>query len=212
MQSLQPQLDEITAQTRKLVQPERLERNERVIAELFASGIEDRILKAGQPMPAFTLPDAQNKLVHSSDLLAIAPLVVSFFRGRWCPYCITELEAWRDAYRSLRDSGALFVAISPQSIRQNDFTITQHELPFPVLRDEAAKVASAFGTAYTIPESYRDYYRSILVNIPFINDEASWNLPLPATFVVAQDGIIKWSSGFADFRVRPEPEEALAQL
>ena len=212
MQSLQLQLDEITAQTRKLVQPERLERNERVIAELFASGIEDRILKPGQSMPAFDLPDAQNKQVHSSDLLAIAPLVISFFRGRWCPYCITELEAWRDAYRALRDIGALFVAISPQSIRQNDFTITQHELPFPVLRDEAAKVASQFGTAYTIPETYRDYYRSILVNIPFINDEASWNLPLPATFVVGQDGIVKWSSGFADFRVRPEPEDALAQL
>jgi peroxiredoxin len=212
MQSLQPQLDEITAQTRKLVQPERLERNERVIAELFASGIEDRILKAGQAMPSFDLPDAQNKQVHSSDLLSIAPLVVSFFRGRWCPYCITELEAWRDAYRSLRESGALFVAISPQSIRQNDFTVTQHELPFPILRDQASAVAATFGTAYTIPESYRDYYRFILVNIPFINDEASWTLPLPATFVVGQDGIVKWSSGFADFRVRPEPEDALAQL
>ncbi len=212
MQSLQTQLDEITAQTRKLVQPERLERNERVIAELFASGIEDRLLKPGQTMPAFQLPDAQNKLVNSSDLLAIAPLVVSFFRGRWCPYCITELEAWRDAYTLLRERGALLVAISPQSIRQNDFTVTQHELPFPLLRDDAAHVAKTFGTAYTIPESYRDYYRSILVNIPFINDEASWNLPLPATFVVGQDGIVKWSSGFADFRVRPEPSEALGAL
>ena len=84
--------------------------------------------------------------------------------------------------------------------------------PSPILRDQASTVAATFGTAYTIPESYRDYYRSILVNIPFINDEASWNLPLPATFVVGQDGIVKWSSGFADFRVRPEPEEALAQL
>jgi peroxiredoxin len=212
MQSLQIQLDEITAQTRKLVQPERLERNEKVIAELFASGIEERILKPGQPMPAFNLPDAQNKLVHSSDLLAIAPLVISFFRGRWCPYCITELEAWRDAHDQLRARGALLVAISPQSIRQNDFTVSQHDLPFPVLRDEAARTAAAFGAAYSIPESYRDYYRSILVNIPFINDEASWNLPLPATFVVGQDGIVKWSSGFADFRVRPEPEEALSGL
>ncbi len=212
MQSLQTQLDDITAQTRKLVQPERLERNERVIAELFASGIEERILKPGQTIPEFALRDAQNKLVHSSDLLAIAPLVISFFRGRWCPYCITELEAWRDAYSLLRERGALFVAISPQSIRQNDFTVTQHELPFPVLRDEAARVAETFGAAYTIPESYRDYYRSILVNIPFINDESSWNLPLPATFVVGQDGLVKWSGGFADFRVRPEPEEALSKL
>ena len=212
MQSLQSQLDDITAQTRKLVQPERLERNERVIAELFSSGIEDRILKPGQKMPAFHLPDAQNKIVHSTDLLAIAPLVINFFRGRWCPYCITELEAWRDAYKLLREHGGLLVAISPQSVRQNDFTVTQHDLPFPVLRDEAAAVAQLFGAAYAIPESYRDYYRSILVNIPFINDEGSWKLPLPATFVVGQDGLVKWSSGFADFRVRPEPEDALRAL
>jgi peroxiredoxin len=212
MQPLQAQLDDITAQTRKLVQPERLQRNERVIAELFATGIENRILKAGDAMPEFTLPDAHGKLIHSSDLLAIAPLVISFFRGRWCPYCITELEAWRDAYTTLREHGALLIAISPQSIRQNDFTVAQHELPFPVLRDEKAAVAAAFGAGYTVPESYRDYYRSILVNIPFINDENTWRLPLPATFVVGQDGIVQWSSGFADFRVRPEPEEALDAL
>jgi peroxiredoxin len=212
MQPLQTQLDEITAQTRKLVQPERLERNERVIAELFATGIEDKLLKAGDAMPEFALPDAHGKLIRSSDLLAIAPLVISFFRGRWCPYCITELEAWRDAYNTLREHGALLVAISPQSIRQNDFTVTQHELPFPVLRDEKAAVAAAFGAGYTVPESYRDYYRSILVNIPFINDESTWRLPLPATFVVGQNGVLLWSSGFADFRVRPEPEEALSTL
>ncbi len=212
MDPLQAQLDDITAQTRKLVQPERLERNERVIAELFATGIEDKILKAGDSMPEFALPDAQGKLVHSNDLLAIAPLVISFFRGRWCPYCITELEAWRDAYSVLRERGALFVAISPQSIRQNDFTVTQHGLPFPVLRDEKASVAAAFGAGYTVPASYRDYYRSILVNIPFINDEDSWRLSLPATFVIGQNGIVQWSSGFADFRVRPEPEEALSVL
>jgi peroxiredoxin len=212
MQPLQVQLDEITAQTRKLVQPERLERNERVIAELFATGIEDKILKPGDAMPEFALPDAHGKLIRSLDLLAIAPLVISFFRGRWCPYCITELEAWRDAYSTLREVGALLVAISPQSIRQNDFTAAQHSLPFPVLRDEKAAVAAAFGAGYTVPESYRDYYRSILVNIPFINDENSWRLPLPATFVVGQDGVVQWSSGFADFRVRPEPEEALRML
>lgn len=212
MDPLQAQLDDITAQTRKLVQPERLERNERVIAELFATGIEEKILKAGDSMPEFALPDAHGKLVRSNDLLAIAPLVISFFRGRWCPYCITELEAWRDAYSILRERGALFIAISPQSIRQNDFTVTQHELPFPVLRDEKAAVAAAIGAGYTVPISYRDYYRSILVNIPFINDEDSWRLPLPATFVIGQDGVVQWSSGFADFRVRPEPEEALSVL
>jgi peroxiredoxin len=210
--TLQDKLDDITAQTRNLVQPERLELNERAIAELFASGIEDKLLKAGEPAPAFALPDANGRLVRSADLSALGPLVVCFFRGRWCPYCITELETWRDLFPAVRERGALLVAISPQTVRQNDFTVTQHTLPFPLLRDEGAAVAAGFGAAYSVPGSMQSYYRSILVNIPFINGEQSWRLPVPATFVIGRDGVIRWSQGHADFRVRPEPIDALKAL
>ena len=182
--TLQEKLDEITAQTRKLVQPERLELSERAIAELFATGIEDKLLKPGDVAPAFALPDANGKLVRSEDLLALGPLVVCFFRGRWCPYCVTELETWRDLFPAVRERGALLVAISPQTVRQNDFTVMQHSLPFPLLRDEGAAIAEGFGAAYPVPESMQAYYRSILVNIPFINGEQSWRLPVPATFVI----------------------------
>ena len=210
--TLQDKLDDITAQTRNLVQPERLELNERAIAELFASGIEDKLLKAGDAAPVFALPDANGKLVRSADLLALGPLVVCFFRGRWCPYCVTELEMWRDQFPAVRERGALLVAISPQTVRQNDFTVTQHTLPFPLLRDEGAAVAASFGAAYSVPGSMQSYYRSILVNIPFINGEQSWRLPVPATFVIGRDGVIRWSQGHADFRVRPEPTDALKAL
>jgi peroxiredoxin len=210
--TLQDKLDDITAQTRSLVQPERLELNERAIAELFATGIEDKLLKAGEPAPAFALPDANGKLVRSADLLALGPMVVCFFRGRWCPYCVTELETWRDLFPAVRERGALLVAISPQTVRQNDFTVTQHTLPFPLLRDEGAAVAAGFGAAYSVPGSMQSYYRSILVNIPFINGEQSWRLPVPATFVIGRDGVIRWSQGHADFRVRPEPTDALKAL
>jgi peroxiredoxin len=210
--TLQDKLDDITAQTRNLVQPERLELNERAIAELFASGIEDKLLKAGEAAPAFALPDANGKHVRSADLLALGPLVVCFFRGRWCPYCVTELETWRDLFPAVRERGALLVAISPQTVRQNDFTGTQHTLPFPLLRDEGAVLAASFGAAYSLPGSMQSYYRSILVNIPFINGEQSWRLPVPATFVIGRDGVIRWSQGHADFRVRPEPTDALKAL
>ena len=210
--TLQDKLDEITAQTRKLVQPERLELSERAIAELFASGIEDRLLKPGDTAPSFALPDANGRTVSSADLLALGPLVVCFFRGRWCPYCVTELEGWRDLFPALRERGALLVAISPQTVRQNDFTVTQHTLPFPLLRDEAGAVAAQFGAAYAVPAYMQGYYRSILVNIPFINGEPSWRLPVPATFVIGRNGVIQWSQGHADFRVRPEPAEALKLL
>jgi peroxiredoxin len=210
--TLQDKLDEITARTRNLVQPERLEIGERAIVELFATGIEDRLLRPGDIAPAFALPDANGKLVSSVDLLALGPLVVNFFRGRWCPYCVTELEAWRDLFPVLRERGALVVAISPQTVRQNDFAVTQHSLPFPLLRDESAAVAAEFGAAYTVPEAMQGYYRSILVNIPFINGESSWRLPVPATFVIDRSGIIRWAQGHADFRVRPEPAEVIKAL
>jgi peroxiredoxin len=136
--------------------------------------------------------------------------VIKFFRGRWCPYCVTELETWRDLYGTLREREALMVAISPQSERQNDFMAGQHGLPFPVLSDPGNAVAEQFGLVYTVPEYHRAYYLSILVNIPFINGEPSWSLPLPATYVISPAGRVVLAEAHADFRVRPEPAEALA--
>lgn len=219
--SLQDQLDRITQNTRKLVQADRLAVSEQATTDLFNTGIEGRILPTGSMAPSFSLQDTRTgKPIHSTDLLALGPLVVNFFRGRWCPYCVTELETWRDLYPQLRERGALFVAISPQTPRQNDFTIQQHALPFPLLADAGAAVAEKFGIAYTIPEEHRRYYQSILINIPFNNaglsyhnaTEASWRLPLPAVFVIRQDGTIAFSEAHADFRVRPEPADVLGAL
>ena len=210
MTALQDQLDEMTANTRKLVQPERLAASERAVTELFSTGIEDRILPVGATAPSFALNDATGRLVRSQDLLALGPLIIKFIRGRWCSYCATELEAWRDLYGTLRERGALFVAITPQTERQNDFMAGQHSLPFPILSDPGCALAQQFGLAYTVPQYLRDYYLSILVNIPYINGEASWRLPLPATYVLAKDRKVVLAEAHADFRVRPEPEEALA--
>jgi peroxiredoxin len=212
MTALQDQLDEITANTRHLVQPERLAVGERAVAELFASGIEDRILPVGGVAPSFALQDSNGKLVRSEDMLALGPMVVKFFRGRWCPYCMTELESWRDLYGQVREHGALMVAIGPQTVRQSDFMVSQHGLPFPVVSDVGNQLAEQFGLVYAVPEYHRAYYRSILVNIPFVNGDESWRLPLPATYVIARDGRVIFAEAHADFRVRPEPENALAVL
>jgi len=210
--NLQDQLDEITANTRLLVQPERLEVSEKAVTDLFRSGAEDRILRVGAKAPAFSLPDSTGPMVNSSDLLALGPLVINFFRGRWCPYCVTELEAWRGIYPQLREIGALMVAISPQTVRQNDFTAGQHSLPFPLLTDAGCELAEKFGLMYKVPEYHQQYYRSILVNVPFVNGDESWKLPLPATYVVDRGGTILFAEAHADFRVRPEPTEILDLL
>ena len=220
-ESLQDQLDRITQNTRALVQPERLAISEKATADLFNTGIEDRILKAGTQAPAFTLEDARtHKPINYADLIALGPLVVNFFRGRWDPYCITELEAWRDLHTEIRYRGAFLVAISPQTTRQNNFTLQQHAIPYPLLSDPGAAIAEQFGIAHTIPPDYRRYFQSILINIPFNNaglsyhnaTEDSWRLPIPAVFVIDQTNTIVFAEGHADFRVRPEPADILAAL
>jgi peroxiredoxin len=219
--SLQDQLDRITQNTRALVQPERLAVSEKATEDLFNSGIEDLILKIGAQAPAFTLEDAlTHKPVSSVDLLALGPLVVNFFRGRWDPYCVTELEAWRNLHADLRKRGALFIAVSPQTTRQNSFTVEQHGLPYPLLSDPGATLAAQFGIAHTIPRDLRRYYQSILINIPFNNaglsyhnaTEASWRLPLPAVFVINRTNTILFSEAHADSRVRPEPVDIFSAL
>ncbi|MGI4855033.1 MAG: peroxiredoxin family protein [Janthinobacterium lividum] len=219
---LQTQLDEITQNTRKLVQAERLAISEDSISELFASGIEDRVLPVGSVAPEFSLPDAiSGKQIQSSDLLALGPLIVKFFRGRWDPYCVTELEMWRDLYPRIRQSGALFVAVSPQTLRQSDFAVQQHGIPYPILQDANCALAEQFHVAFSVSPVMQQYYRSILVNIPFINsgknvmappDDSVWKLPLPATFVIDPSGTVRFAEAHADFRVRPEPEDVLAAL
>jgi len=212
MTSLQDQLDEITANTRHLVQPERLAISERAVEDLFTTGIEERILQVGASAPDFALRDSNGKVLRSADLLQLGPLIVKFFRGRWCPYCMTELETWRDLYEELRDRGGLMVAVGPQIERQSDFMVGQHGLPFPVLSDAGNKVAEQFGLVYTLPDTMRDYYKSILVNVPFVNGDQSWRLPLPATYVIGQDRNVLFAEAHADFRVRPEPQEVLAMV
>ena len=217
MTSLQDKLDEITANTRELVQAERLAVGERAIGELFETGIEERILPVGALAPEFALNDSSGRVVRSQDMLALGPLVIKFFRGRWCSYCVTELEAWRDLYGQIREHEALMVAISPQTERQSDFMAGQHGLPFAVLADPACALAEQFGLVYTVPEYLRDNYLSIMVNLPFINGEtsggeSSWRLPIPATYVINTAGRVVFAEAYADFRVRPEPQEVLDAL
>lgn len=209
---LQDQLDQITANTRELVQPERLAVGERAIDELLLSGAESRVLTVGAKAPRFELLDFTGRLVRSSDLLALGPAVISFFRGRWCPYCVTELEAWRELAGEVRERGATFIAVSPQTVRHNEFTAGQHSLKFPLLSDPGCELAAGFGLSMTLPPYMQRHYRGILVNIPFINGDQTWRLPLPGTFVVAENSTILYAEAHADFRVRPEPRAVIEAL
>ncbi len=202
MSKLQDQLDQITANTRNLSSRSGWRSASARWQTCMRRGWR-KDSPVGSRAPEFALPDAGGRIIRSSDLLALGPLVINFFRGRWCPYCVTELETWRDLYGAVRKRGVLLIGISPQTVRQNDFTAVQHGLGFPVLTDAGCQVAAKFGLAYAVAPSQQQYYRSILVNIPLVNGDASWRLPLPATYILGRDGTVLFADAHADFRVRP---------
>lgn len=202
--SLAQRLMEIRAGIAQYVRPENQAINERAVAELEASGIAERILPVGAKAPEFTLPDQNGKMVSSAELLSHGKLIIDFYRGRWCPFCVTELETYRDMYEEIKASGAQLVAISPQTVKHSAFTADQHKLRFPVLSDAGNKVARQFGLVYRVPAYQEQLFRSVFINLPLTNGDESWELPLPATYVIGQDGIVLFAQAFADYMKRPE--------
>ncbi len=209
---LTERLLEITAQVRSLVPAEKLAAPDQAAAELEAAGAAQAILPVGTTAPEFELASASGGTIRSADLLATGPLIINFFRGRWCPYCIAELETWQALAAEVTQRGASLVAISPQTVRHNSFTADQHGLTFPVLSDPGNRVARSFGLVHRLPEYLQQHYRRIFVNLPHTNGDDSWELPLPATYVIGREGRVLFAEAFADFKQRPEPLTALRSL
>ena len=184
----------------------------RVIGELKAARFADKVLQVGSRAPAFELKDHNGKPVSSHELLSKGPMVICFFRGRWCPFCVGQLEAMNLVLPQIEKAGASLVAISPQTVQQSFFMADQHKLRFPLLRDAGSQVARQFGLVYRVPDDQQDIYRRAFVNLPFANGDSSWELPIPATFIVNRDGSILYASADEDYTQRPEPIEILQQL
>lgn len=183
----------------------------RATTELIASGQAERALKAGDVAPVFSLPDVQGNLVSSTELLARGALVVSFYRGVWCPYCNMEAQALEQALPAFKARGVSLVAISPQSQANSRKSQRQNGLGFPILSDSGNEVAAAFGLRFKLPDYLAELYLS-LGNMPVINGEQSWTLPMPGRFVIGQDGIILYAEVNPDYTLRPEPTELLPAL
>lgn len=184
----------------------------RAVAELKARNLAAGILPVGSKAPTFELPDHDGKIVLSSELLAKGKLVICFIRGRWCPFCVGQMEAMNLAQPAIERAGASLVAISPQTVKQSFFMHDQHKLKFPLLADPGNKVARQFGLAYRVPTEQESVYRRAFVNLPFTNGDDSWELPIPATYVVARDATILFASANEDYTERPEPADILGFL
>jgi peroxiredoxin len=184
----------------------------RAVEELRQSGIAERVLQPGSKAPSFELPDRNGKIVRSSDLLATGPLVICFFRGRWCPFCVGQMEGMNAIYPQIQKSGASLVAISPQTVHQTDLMADQHKLRFPLLSDAGSKVARAFGLTYRVPDYQQEIYRRVFVNLPFVNGDDEWQLPIPATYLLSREGSVLYASSSPYYTDRPEPAEIVSFL
>jgi peroxiredoxin len=189
-----------------------LDAHARVIAELKANGLAANSLALGAKAPAFTLPDHNGKPVASAELLSQKRLVLCFFRGRWDPFCCGQLEAMNQILPAIQEAGASLAAISPQTVKQSFFMADQHRLRFPLLNDAGNRVARQFGLVYRVPEEQQAIYRRAFVNLPFTNGDESWELPIPATYILDRDSTVLYRSANEDYTERPEPTEILEHL
>ena len=181
-------------------------------AELIASGQAARALKVGDRAPTFALPDSEGATVASAELLANGPLVVTFYRGVWCPYCNMDLQAIEAAAPQVRSLGASLVAISPQTPANARKSQRDNALSFPILSDHGGEVAAAFGQRWHVQDELNAVMTALKVDLATFNDEPSWTLPMPARYVIAPDGMIAYSEVNPDYTRRPDPSELLPIL
>jgi peroxiredoxin len=210
--SLKAELDAFRADFMARVPAGLREAMERADMELAASGILERSLKAGDKAPDFRLPDARGGFVRLNDLLAKGPIVLSFYRGGWCPYCNLELRALQKALPEIAQFGAQLVAISPQTPDESLSTAEKNKLAFCVLSDVGSVAAKSFGIAFDLAEELRSIYARFGHALPDKNGDESWTLPIPATYIIDSDGTIALAFLDVDYRNRLEPAEIMAAL
>jgi peroxiredoxin len=189
-----------------------IETMHRATAELIASGAARRAKKAGDLAPSFSLKDPEGNVISSDALLRKGPLVVSFSRGVWCPYCNMELQALEAAKPAFDRYGASLLAISPQTAPNSRKSVRQNQLTFPILSDVKGKVGTAFGLRLELPDYLIELYKGLKNDLPTFNDDPSWTLPMPARYVIGQDGTILYSEVNPDYTHRPEPEDMIPVL
>lgn len=179
---------------------------------LVAKGLAENAINVGKKFPDFSLPNAEDTKTSLSTLLEKGPLVISFYRGAWCPYCNLEINALQNRLADIQATGAQLIAISPQSPNKSSDQVSASKLTFDVLSDSSNKLAKQCGLVFTLPESLRPIYASWELDIPGHNGDDTFELPMPATFIIGSDGVIKYAFIDMDYTKRLEPEVIVEQL
>ena len=210
--SLKDKIAELSAQAREKIPPQVMEVMMKATEKLKKSDIEAGALKKGDKAPDFTLPDHKGGTTSLAALLASGPVVISFYHGTWCPYCNLELKALQERLPEITDLGASMIAISPQT-PDNSMTIAEKQaLEFDVLSDLGNRVAREFGLVFRLDESLRPIYQKFGIDLAGFNADDSFELPIPATYVIGGDGVIIDAFVDANYVARMEPDDIIAAL
>ncbi|KDC55140.1 peroxiredoxin-like family protein [Pseudoalteromonas sp. S3431] len=180
--------------------------------ELIAQHIKDNALQIGQKVENFSLANHNGENVELADLLKKGPVIISFYRGGWCPYCNLELKALNDYLPQFKTQSAQLVAISPQLPDETLSTAQKNNLEFDVLCDVSNKVAEQFGLLFTLDERIQALYTQFGIDFEHYYGDKSFKLPLPATYVINQEGVITYAFLSEDYTLRAEPIDVMAAL
>jgi peroxiredoxin len=209
--SLKEQLAEYRAGWFKRVPAERQAIMERHIGQLRV-GLAKSALKTGDRAPAIVLKNVRGETVDVGKLLKKGPVILTFYRGGWCPYCNLELRAFQQILPDIKAAGASLVAVSPEKPDDTLSTVEKNELAFEVLSDLGQKVGRAFGLVYQFSDELKSAYDGFGLDIPAKNGADEWALPLSATYVIDRDGTIIYAYTDADYRDRADPLDVLEVL
>jgi len=180
--------------------------------DLMRSGQAERAVHRGQKAPDFSLPDAKGQVVRLSDLLKKGPVILTFYRGGWCPYCNLQLRSYQSHLAEIRAKGAELVAVSPQIPEYTLSTAEKDALTFPVLSDVGGKVAREYGLVFQVPDEVIPIYRQFGIDLEKHNGDTRHELPIPGTYLIGRDGTVLLSHVDADYKKRLPIETLLAAL
>lgn len=210
--SLQREIETLNKQLTGMMPTEAVTTLGEAAAALKVSGIEDFALRAGAKVPDFELPELAGGTLPLTGLLADGPLVISFYRGAWCPYCNLEMQALQKALPDIEAAGARLVAIAPELPENAAGIRDKGNLTFPLLQDAGNAVARQFGLVFTLPEALRPIYEAFGIDIAANQGNDSFELPMPATYIVGSGGVIAHAFVDSDYTKRMEPADIVAIL
>lgn len=210
--SLSNQLTELRDASAKNIPAELYSVMTNATKALKEKALEQYAPKIGEAFPTFTLSDQLGRSVSLDSLTESGPVVITFYRGGWCPYCNLELRAYQSVLDEIKAKGASLVAISPELPDASLSTSEKNELAFSVLSDVDAEFAKSLGIVFSLPEALRPIYADFGIDLEHHNGSGQFDLPLAATFVVDANQQVVFADVTADYTHRAEPSDVIAHI